>query len=103
MGGLTAILYHTKHCAICNQALMQWKKAAEEYPSVQFVMVESFVFPQPVRESLRMIGVNECPFVQIYRNRQCVASFTTGPVFMSRVRCTIESCTERLDESWRGL
>jgi len=42
---------------------------------VRFISVEMGANPKIVKE----LGVNKFPFLQIYRNRECVASFGTGP------------------------
>jgi thiol-disulfide isomerase/thioredoxin len=51
---------------------------------------------------LRTLGVTKFPFVQIYRNGFCVASFSTGPshLFVKRVRDTINLCLERTPDIW---
>lgn len=99
---LTLILFHAHYCKICQRAGMQLNKACKEYPAVGFAKVESQVFPEPVSDSLRTLGVSKFPFVQIYRRGQCVASFSTGPthMFMRKIRDTLDLCLERDEDCW---
>lgn len=101
-GTLTLILFHAHYCKICQRAGMQLNKAVKEYPAVRFAKVESQVFPEPVSDSLRTLGVSKFPFVQIYRRGQCVASFSTGPthMFMRKIRDTLDLCLERDESCW---
>lgn len=102
---LTLVLFHAHYCKICQRATMQLVKAAKEYPSVRFAKVESRVFPEPSSDNLRSIGVSKFPFIQIFRNGDCVASFSTGPthLFLRRIRETLDLCLERDEERWTGF
>jgi thioredoxin-like negative regulator of GroEL len=95
------IKYYAHYCKICQRAGMQFKKIATEYPNVSFGKVESMVFPDSAN-TLRSLGVSKFPFVQIYRNGQCVASFSTGPshLFVKKVRDTIDTCLKRSPDEW---
>jgi len=99
---LSLILFHAHYCKICQRATMQLTRAAKDYPSVHFAKVEAKVFPEPAGDNLRMLGVSKFPFVQIYRKRDCVASFSTGPthMFLRKVRETLDMCIERDTDSW---
>jgi hypothetical protein len=48
-------------------------------------------------DTLRCLGVTKFPFVQIYRQGNCVASFSTGPshMFVRKVRDTLGLCLDR--------
>jgi len=100
---MTLILFHANYCKICQRAAMQLNRAAKEYPSVNIAKVEASIFPNPdSAEKLRSLGISKFPFVQIYRNGQCVASFSTGPthMFMRKVRDTLDLCLGRDDICW---
>eukprot|EP00533_Pseudo-nitzschia_delicatissima_P001382 CAMPEP_0116102420 /NCGR_PEP_ID=MMETSP0327-20121206/13339_1 /TAXON_ID=44447 /ORGANISM="Pseudo-nitzschia delicatissima, Strain B596" /LENGTH=300 /DNA_ID=CAMNT_0003594457 /DNA_START=95 /DNA_END=997 /DNA_ORIENTATION=+ len=102
---MTLILFHAHYCKICQRATMQLTKAAREYPMVNFAKVESKVIPEPSSDNLRTLGISKFPFVQIYRNGDCVASFSTGPthMFMRKVRGTLDLCLERDEDCWEGF
>lgn len=102
---MTLILFHAHYCKICQRATMQLSKAAREYPSVGFARIEARVFPEPVADNLRTLGVSKFPFVQIYRGGNCVASFSTGPthMFMRKVRNTLNLCLERDEDCWEAF
>jgi len=104
---MTLILFHANYCKICQRAVMQLTRAAKEYPSVHIAKVEASIFPNPksATEKLKSLGVSKFPFVQIYRNGQCVASFSTGPthMFMRRVRDTLDLCLSRDDTCWNNF
>ena len=102
---MTLILFHAHYCKICQRATMQLTKAAREYPMVNFAKVESKVIPEPTSDNLRTLGISKFPFVQIYRNGDCVASFSTGPthMFMRKVRGTLDLCLERDEDCWEGF
>lgn len=98
---LVVIKYHAHYCKICQRAGLGFKKVATEYPDVQFAKVESLVFPDKAK-TLRSLGVTRFPFVQIYRQGKCVASFSTGPShrLVRRVRANIYDCRQRSKEEW---
>lgn len=102
---MTLILFHAHYCKICQRATMQLSKAAREYPSVGFARIEARIFPEPVSDNLRTLGVSKFPFVQIYRGGDCVASFSTGQthMFMRMVRNTLDLCLERDEDCWEAF
>lgn len=101
---LVVVKYYAHYCKICQRAGMQYKKIATEYPNLSFGKVESMVFPDSAN-TLRSLGVSKFPFVQIFRNGQCVASFSTGPshLFVKRVRDTIDTCLRRTPDEWNSF
>jgi len=53
-------------------------------------------------ETLRSVGVDKFPFLQIYRDGKCVASFSSGPIhlFEKNLVTTINNCSDRNEEQW---
>ena len=98
---LTLIKYFANYCKICQRTGIKLEKIAKEYPDVEFMKVESQVFPDKLK-TLTSLGVTKFPFVQIYRQGKCVASFSTGPshMFVRRVRETLDTCEERSGQEW---
>lgn len=126
---LTLILFYAHYCKICQRATMNLSRLSREYPAINFAKVEASVFPTTVAISttyslhsssmsskspstssnsahyLKSIGVSKFPYVHIYRNGDCVASFSTGPthMFMKKVRETLDLCLERNDGCWSSF
>ena len=77
--------YHAKWCKICARANVKYKQTAIKYTSpdtqhpvpIKFVSVES----SENMEVIKQFGIKRFPFIQIYRNMECVASFGTGPAY----------------------
>ncbi len=130
---LVVIKYYASYCKICQRAGIQFKKIATEYSrgDVRFAKVEASVLAggggkngsnnsiqhhphqnhaaagssiATSADALRRLGVTKFPFVQIYRQGLCVASFSTGPshLFVKKVRDTIDLCLERTPDVWDG-
>lgn len=82
---LVVVKYHAKWCKICARANVKYKQTAIKYTSpdtqhpvpVKFVSVES----SENMEVIKQFGIKRFPFIQIYRNMECVASFGTGPAY----------------------
>ena len=102
---MTLILFHAHYCKICQRAAMQLIRAAKEYPSVTFAKIEASVLNPEPADKLKSLGVTKFPFVQLYRDGMCVASFSTGPthMFMRKIRDTLDLCLDRDDECWGGF
>ncbi len=55
---------------------------------IKFVSIES----TENMDIIRQLGIKKFPYIQIYRNKECVASFGTGPAhnFQRMVGSTVE-------------
>ena len=75
------------------------KKRLADHQPASFAVLEVSVLGTPTVKSL---GVTLTPFVQIYRNGNCVASFATGPVynFAQKTGSTIDICLQRNEKEW---
>lgn len=84
--------------------ILKYKKMAHRMAStdtpvpIRFISVETTANPKIIEQ----LGVKKFPFLQIYRNRECVASFGTGPAhnFQSIVGDTIEQKLNMSVEQW---
>jgi len=106
---LVVVKFHAKWCKVCARAILKYKKMALKYSStdtqtpvpIKFVSVESST-NMPIIEQL---GVKKFPYIQIYRNRECVASFGTGPAhnFQRMVGSTVEQKLNTPVSEWEAF
>jgi len=100
--------FHAKFCRVCSRVILKYKKMASRLASadntpvpIKFISVETTANPKII-EQLR---VKKFPFLQIYRNKECVASFGTGPAhnFQSIVGDTIDQKLKMSQEDWEAF
>jgi thiol-disulfide isomerase/thioredoxin len=104
---LVLIKYYAYYCKVCQRAGVQLKKVAMEYPDIKFAKVHSLIFPDTAK-TLRSLGVTKFPFLQVYRQGKCVASFSSGGggggpflhCFANKVRDTLDACRQRTQQEW---
>jgi hypothetical protein len=97
---LTIVLFHAHYCKVCQRSNIQYRKVAYRYPDIQFCRLETSHFSS---EHLRSLGVTRLPFVQIYRNQICVASFSTRNELEKSLTHTIELCQSRDVLQWKSF
>ena len=68
---------------------------------IRFISVEAMSNPKIIEQ----LGVKKFPFLQIYRNRECVASFGTGPAhnFQTAVGGTVKQKLNMPLEEWEAF
>jgi len=102
---LVIVKVHAKWCRVCARAILKYKKMAQKYSStatntvpIKFISVEASSNKKIIEE----LGIRKFPYIQIYRNRECVASFGTGPVhnFERMTGSTIEQKLNTTEEQW---
>jgi len=97
------IKYYASYCKVCQRIKPLYKRIAnsEIAANVSFGSVEvSVIGDTPTLETL---GLTKLPFIQIYQNKKCVASFSTGGqtyTFKKQIKSTLSSCKERSPEEW---
>ena len=125
---LLIVKYHAHYCRICQRCSITYRKVAHEYTMKQqqqqqqhqqqkqqqqshqntstqnrihFTRLEASAW---TADELKSLGLTKFPFVQIYRQGDCVASFSTGPshLFTRRVRDTLDACLQRSDVEWEA-
>lgn len=97
---LSVIKFYANSCPLCRRIEMKYKKMAHYYQKapIRFAEVEKTAHP----ELFSTLGIERFPFIQIYRNSQCVASHGTesektfGPI----VNDTIQRELMMRPEDW---
>jgi len=95
---LQVIKYYASYCKTCRRVkpIYQRISIGNDDDTIQFGSIEvSVIGGTPTLQSL---GITKLPFVQIYRNSKCVASFSTGAQtynFSRKVKETILACQQR--------
>lgn len=97
---LMVLLYFAHYCRMCHQANIPFKKLAYSNPDVKFTRLETSVLTS---KQLRSMGISKVPFVQIYRNGICVASFSTKWRLESALRETLSLCQRRSLGDWQSF
>jgi thiol-disulfide isomerase/thioredoxin len=104
---IVIVKFHAKFCKVCARVILKYKKMAMQHRDketpvpIKFLSIES-------TENMKIIqtlGVKKFPFLQIYRNRECVASFGTGPAhnFQRAVGSTVEQKLTSSEEEWEAF
>jgi len=94
---LLVLLYYAHYCRKCQRSMVHLKKMASQYQTtnVRFAHMEST--RQFSSDELRALGVTKFPYVQIFRQGECVASFAPMPYFDRAVRSAVEEALNRPD------
>lgn len=102
--GLVIVKYHAKFCKVCARVIIKYKKLADRLSSAQTPVPITFTDVEITanRDLCSTLGIKKFPFVQIYRNMECVASFGTGPAhnFKKVVDGSINEKLLMTDEDW---
>mmetsp|Transcript_5594 Transcript_5594/g.7892 ORF Transcript_5594/g.7892 Transcript_5594/m.7892 type:complete len:272 (+) Transcript_5594:115-930(+) len=101
---LVIVKFHAKFCKVCARVILKYKKMAMQHRDketpvpIKFLSIES----TENMKIIRTLGVKKFPFLQIYRNRECVASFGTGGShnFQRAVGGTVEQKLNSSEEEW---
>lgn len=107
---LTIVLFFAHYCKTCQRAFAPYKQLANTATeNIQFVRFEtSGLMPK----QFRGLGIDRVPFLQIYRNDICVASFsavqklsTTSSkiVLKQRLLEQIDACQRRSLSEWSAF
>ena len=71
---LTVVLFFSFYCKTCHRANIPFKQLAySSSPDINFIRFETSVLTP---KQFRSLGIDRVPYIQIYRNKICVASFT---------------------------
>lgn len=105
--GLVVIKYHAKFCKVCARVILKYKKMAnrmmEEGTPVPVTLADVELTANS--KLCATLGIKKFPYLQIYRNMECVASFGTGPAhnFQRAVGGTIQDRLATTDEEWETI
>jgi thiol-disulfide isomerase/thioredoxin len=104
------VKYYATYCKICQRAAITYKKIATEQQQQQLPHPVDFYGLDAGRlpgDTLRTLGVTKFPFVQIFFQGDCVASFSTGAnpshLFGQRVQSTVDTCLTRTPDEWEAF
>jgi len=105
--GLTVIKYHAKFCKVCARVSIKFKKMADKLKNEDTAVPITFVGVELTSNSklCSTLGIKKFPFLQIYRNMECVASFGTGPAhnFQRAVGGTIQDRLATTETEWEKI
>jgi len=104
---LVIVKIHAKWCKVCARAILKYKKMALKYAGIdtpvpiKFISVEASANKKIIEE----LEIKKFPYLQIYRNRECVASFGTGPAhnFQRAVGGTVEQKLNTELSEWNAF
>uniref|UniRef100_A0A7S1Y331 Thioredoxin domain-containing protein n=1 Tax=Grammatophora oceanica TaxID=210454 RepID=A0A7S1Y331_9STRA len=106
---LCVIKFWASYCKVCQRAKQIFRRLAvvdDETCHIDDVSCDrSFAAVEIVQTGtsvVKQLGVTKTPFIQIYRNGKCVASFSTGPAhnFRRKVDDTLKLVKTRTLEEW---
>lgn len=101
--GIVVVLYAAAFCKLCQRATMVFKQIAAKRqqadPRLKFCRLEVTTSDGHYMKPLQ---ISKFPFVQIFYDHECVASFSTGPShqFRKKVDDTVDACVKRTPEDW---
>jgi Thioredoxin len=104
--GIVVVLYAAAFCKLCQRATMVYKQIAakrqEGDPRLKFYRLEVTASDGHYMKPLQ---ISKFPFVQIFYQHECVASFSTGPShqFRKKVDDTLDVCVKRTPEDWGSV
>lgn len=97
---LSVIKFHAKSCRLCKRVDLRYQKMARFYANapVRFAKVEKSAHPQ----LFQTLDVQTYPFIQIYRNGQCVAShgIPSETAFEPKLHDTIQQELSMSSQDW---
>lgn len=104
---LVVVKFHAKWCKVCARVILKFKKMADQILKtntpvpIRFVSVEITDNPQ----LCSTLGVKKFPFIQIYRNKECIAAFGTGPAhnFQKVFGDTLDQKLKCTDDEWNAF
>jgi len=103
---LIVLSFHAIYCKVCQRTQLKYRKIAlgetKEQgccDKIQFASLESSKLSS---DALRSLGVSKFPFMQIWRNGQCVSCFGAAPIhsFQRRLKDTLDVCKQRSPQEW---
>lgn len=97
---LLVVKYYANSCPLCKRIELKYKKMARFYQTapIQFAEIEKTAHP----DIFPTLGVSTYPYIQIYRNGQCVAGHGTesDKSFEPVVNDTIQRELQMTTDDW---
>jgi hypothetical protein len=101
---LVLIKFHAKFCKVCARVGMKYRKMAITMKSIttSVPVIYADVEMTANKDIISTLGIKKFPFLHIYRNKECVAAFGTGPAhnFQKVVRGTLDQKLAMTEEDW---
>jgi len=104
---LSVVLFFANYCKMCQQAIIPFKQVANDMAErVRFIRYETSALSP---KEFKSMGIDKLPFLQIYRNGICVASFSATQkisktsrkmVLRPRLLEHIDTCERRSLADW---
>mmetsp|Transcript_19663 Transcript_19663/g.24246 ORF Transcript_19663/g.24246 Transcript_19663/m.24246 type:complete len:248 (-) Transcript_19663:127-870(-) len=105
--GLVVVQYHAKWCKICARVTVKMRQMAERLQQKGTPVPVSFISVEYTanKEICSTLDIKKFPFIQMYRNRECVVSFGTGPVhnFQPAVGGTLNEKLALTEDQWEDF
>lgn len=105
--GLVVIKYHAKFCKVCARVILKFKKMAHKLTDGDSAVPIIFADVELTTNTklCSTLEIKKFPYLQIYRNMECVASFGTGPAhnFQRAVGGTIQDRLATTDTEWENI
>jgi thiol-disulfide isomerase/thioredoxin len=105
--GLVVIKFHAKYCKICARVTLKFKKMAHQLSNEGTQVPITFAGIEHTENSVlcSALGVKKFPYLMMFRNMECVASFSTGPAhnFRRAVGGTIKDRLATTDTEWEKI
>jgi len=105
--GLVVIKYHAKFCTVCARVIIRFKKMAHNLNNQENPVPIIFAGVELTENAkiFSTLGIKKFPFLQIYRNTECIASFGTGPAhnFKRAAGGTIKDRLATTDAEWEKI
>ncbi|KAG7365417.1 thioredoxin [Nitzschia inconspicua] len=100
---LVAVKFYGKSCPLCKRVAIKYKKMARYYSTapIQFAEIEKTAHPQ----LFDTLEITTFPYLQLYRNGQCIASHGTesDSMFERIVHNTIQNFLLMQPEHWKSF
>jgi len=104
---LVVIKFHAKFCKVCARVILKFKKMANKLSNEDTAVPVIFADVELTENSelCSILGIKKFPYLQIYRNTECIASFGTGPAhnFQRAVGGTIQDRLATTDSEWEKI
>lgn len=104
--GIVVVLYAAAFCKLCQRATMVYKQiAAKRQPADPRFTFYRLEVTTGDGHCMKPLQIRKFPFVQIFYEHDCVASFSTGPShqFRKKVDDTLDVCAKRTPEDWGAV
>jgi thioredoxin-like negative regulator of GroEL len=101
---LVIVKFHAKWCKVCARVTVKMRQMAQRLAKKGTPVPLSFISVEisANNEICSTLGIKKFPFVHMYRNKECVAAFGTGPAhnFQKVVGGTLDEKMSMTDDQW---